>query len=325
MGFLEDLGIDKCYSISTSKKERFINMMQIKKDLDMHIEIIDPIRDTKPRISHSKTIIKILKESRGRYKKILIFEDDAWTDLSLREVREIIAKSQIDKIEYDILSLGSQSYIRNEFNEYLYRAEAFGYAHALIYNIETITDAFIQNLEDECVNKGINVDCAISRSLHLLKNVFVIKDSIFLQLFPSTIDNSTKNLEEFNHLYNLDFRHTRNQEIKDEFVCTKTVKSKRDNQGNYLKFFGNFDVDFIFFHFRKKIGTSDKRYSVLVSSYDSGANLNSIQDLPHNFYFSMSCAFGDIFIEIFEGERIVHREIFNISLVREGIVEYELN
>jgi hypothetical protein len=322
MNFLEILGIDKCYSISTLKKERFVNMMQIKKDLDIQIEMIDPIRDTKPRISHSRTIINILKEARGKYKKILIFEDDAWTDLSLTEIKEIVVNSEINKIEYDILSLGSQSYVRNKFNDYLYRVEAFGYAHALIYNIETITDEFIQSVEDKCINEGINVDCAISKSIHFLKNVFVIKDPIFIQIFPSTIDSSSKNLEELNHLYNLDFRHTRNQEIKDEFVCVKTTKSKTNNKGSYLKFFGNFDVDFIIFDFKKKSGTSDKKYSVLVSSYDSGANLNNMQNLPHNFYFSMSFSFGDVFIEIFDGERIVHREIFNIESIPDGSFYY---
>ena len=322
MGFLEELGIDKCYSISTLKKERFINMMQIKKDLDMHIEMIDPVRDPKPSISHSKTVIKILKESRGKYKKVLIFEDDAWTDLSLKEITEMIKKSKINEVEYDILSLGSQSYIRDKFNDYVYKAGAFGYAHALIYNIEKIPDSFLQSIEDRSIKEGLNIDCAISKSIHLLNNVLVMKDSIFLQLFPSTIDSSNRNLDEFNHLYNLDFRDTRNQEIKDEFICTKTVKSKRDNQGNYLKYFGDFDTDFISFHFRKKSGTSDKRYGVLVSSYDSGANVNGIQDLPHNFYFSARFAFGDVFIEIVENERIVHREIFNIESIPEGTVEY---
>ena len=81
MNILELLGVDRCLCITSFKEERFHNMTALSKEFNIPIDFIEPIRDPIPLDSYRKSFLHTINSARGKYKKVLMFEDDVWTDL----------------------------------------------------------------------------------------------------------------------------------------------------------------------------------------------------------------------------------------------------
>jgi hypothetical protein len=306
MNILELLQVDACLCITSFKGERFQNMIQLRKELNIYVEFIEPIRDSNPSISYSKTFIETIRRYKGKYKKVLMFEDDCYTDLLISEIESRLILAGIPSLDYDILSLGSQSYIKTPVNPYLYKTSAFGYMHAVCFNLETLSEDFISSVEMLSAIGGMNIDCGISRSLSYVNNAYSLKESIFLQRnFVSGINSHSRNCK-------LDFRYTRDQSL-----CTNmSVKiEKQDSEAiDYLNNFGDFKCYNIIFSIVSI--SDDEEFSIVLSDYNTGFYLWIYPSLNSGSWAMVKCPPADELIIEMERKsdgKIIHREIFNLN------------
>ena len=305
MEILELLQVDKCACITTFKDDRFQNMSQLKKDLDMPIEFIDAIRDPIPYLSYAKTFMRAIRSYRGKYKRVLMFEDDAWTDMSSSEMKLRIIESGIPSLKYDVLSLGSQSYTRAEYNSHIYKTKAFGYSHAVCFNLETLSDEFFDSVERFSTGENYRgLDSSISQSLIHTQNSYVIKESLFLQR------NLTSILLNMNINSKLDFRHTRNQQFS---TGGSIIKSKTVNVfGDYLNTFGDFHTDYLTLSFHSDI---KENTTLMISDYYSGIYLYIHNGIFTNAWFAFRCPGDVIVLELVKDGIVYHREVSDLSQI----------
>jgi hypothetical protein len=305
MGILELLQVDKCSCITTFKDDRFQNITQLKKDLDISVEFIDAIRDPVPHLSYAKTFMRTIRSYRGKYKRVLMFEDDAWTDMSRNEMKLRIIESGIPSMKYDVLSLGSQAYVREEYNPFIYRTTAFGYSHAVCFNLETLSDEFFNSVEEGSTGENYSsLDSSISRSLIHTQNSYVIKESLFLQR------NLTSILLNTNINSKLDFRHTRDQQFNTGGLIEK---SKTVNiWGDYLNVFGNFHTDCVTLSLHSSI---KENTTIMISDYYSGIYLTCPSGFYVDSWYAFRCPADVIVLELASDGKIYHREVLDVSQI----------
>jgi hypothetical protein len=306
MNILELLQVDACLCITSFKEERFQNMIQLRKELGIHIEFIEPIRDSNPSLSYSKTFVETIRKYKGRYKKVLMLEDDCYTDLLISEIESHLILTGIPSLDYDILCLGSQPYIKTAVNPYLYKIDAFGYMHAVCFNLELLNEEFILSVEKFSVIDGMNIDCGISGSLHYVNNAYSLKESIFLQKnFISGINSNSRNCK-------LDFRYTRDQSL-----CTNTnVKIERSlsQAFDYLNNFGDFQCYDITFSFTSM--PEDGEFNMVLSDYNTGIYLWIYPKVNNGSWVMIKCPPSDrmvIEMERASDGKIIHREVFDLN------------
>jgi hypothetical protein len=236
-----------------------------------------------------------------------MFEDDVWTDLTRDEMRFSIIQAGIPSLEYNVLSLGSQSYTREEHNPYLYKSKAYGYMHAVCFNLETLSDEFFAEVERLTLGESpINIDCAVSQALRLTDAVYVIKDSLFLQKnFVSGINPHSMNSK-------LDFRHTRNQDVSTGILV---IKSKTPNTHmDYLDLFGTFYTDSLKLSF---IGIpAGEVMQMRISDYHSGMYLYLAENVFNSYWISFRCPADKIVLELIKENRVCHREVIDLLQIQ---------
>jgi hypothetical protein len=308
MNILELLQVDACLCITSFKEERFQNMIQLRKELNIHIEFIEPIRDSNPSLSYSKTFIETIRKYKGKYKKVLMFEDDCYTDLLISEIESHLILAGIPSLDYDILSLGSQPYIKTVVNPYLYKIDAFGYMHAVCFNLETLSDDFISSVERFSVIEGMNIDCGISRSLSHVDDAYSLKDSIFLQKnFVSGINSHSRNCK-------LDFRYTRDQSLR---TNTKVnIEGQVSEAIDYLNKFGDFVCYDITFSFTSM--PEDGEFNMVLSDYSTGFYLWIYPKVNNGSWVIIKCPPSDkmiIEMERTSDGKIIHREVFDLNSI----------
>ena len=325
MNLLEVLGIDKCFCICTYNPERFKNVIQLKKDLDIEIELVSIIKDDDVKISQAKNLFKFFEEAKNKgYRKILVMEDDAWTDLTSREINEILIKSGILSMKYGVLSLGSQTFKRETINDYLYKSTSFSYGHAVVYNIECLNDDFFNMLEEKIFKQKLPADWALSQTCLFFDNALVIKDSIFLQAYPSTTIKNKSGIDDFDINSNIDFRYTRDSEILDDFKIFKINKEISDIPDYLNKFVKDADIDKITFNIKNLNWNKEEVFRILISDYNSGMVINQFSGItPENFWVRCNFSFEKVLIEIYNSNNVI---VFRQSIIPDsisyGITEY---
>lgn len=292
--------IDKVFCITKFNNERLLNIIEQKNKLDLKIEFIYPEYNDIPFISLKQTFQKILFENKNKYKKILILEDDFWTDLSYNEILCYVKDSGYNDIEFDVFTLGSPIFEIENFYKKTIKINSFGYAHSLIINLENITEEFIQELND--MNEPL--DIALSRMSNNGFNVYGFNQAIFQQKnnFKSDI-SPDKDPENFNPV----FRHLRNKKINTNHIVKISeqdifFESKTNAWSYYTNNIIKRKIDFQY------INNTDLK--IKIYDYYSGAYTHDFDISWKNFWIEFDLITPKVVLEIKDiNNNIIYNEI----------------
>lgn len=296
------LNVDKIFCITTFNHQRLTNILEQQHKLNLDIEFVYPeFSDTSVK-SLKNTFIKIIQENKNKYKKILILEDDFWTDLSTKEIVHYIENSDYENIDFDVFVLGSPVFeIEKEFKN-IFKINSFGYAHSLILNLDTITDTIINEL-----NKTDEpLDIVLSKMSNNNYNFYSFKDSIFQQknYLESSISPS-KSIENFNP----SFRYLRDKNINTNQIVKlleqDTVFNNTINAwGFYTKGIKKRKIDFN--------SNTDSSLNIKIYDYYSGAYTNEFNIDFQNFFIEFCIFTPKVVLEIKNNKNIIlYSEIIN--------------
>lgn len=294
--------IDKVFCITKFDEKRLLNVLEQKSKLNLDIEFVYPEYNDTPFVSLKQTFLKILLENKNKYKKILILEDDFWTDLNNNEIVSYVKDSGYNDIEFDVFTLGSPIFEIENFYKKTIKINSFGYAHSLIINLENITKEFIHELND--MNEPL--DIALSRMSNNGFNVYGFNQAIFQQKnnFKSDI-SPDKNPENFNPV----FRHLRNKKININQIVKISeqdifFESKTNAWSYYTNNIIKRKIDFQY------INNTDLK--VKIYDYYSGAYTHDFDISWKNFWIEFDLITPKVVLEIKDiNNNIIYNEIIS--------------
>ena len=299
---LKSLNIDKVFCITKFSNERLSNILEQQNKLDLNIDFVYPEYDEISFKSLKKTFIKIIQDNKNKYNKILILEDDFWTDLNNNEIISYINNSGYNEINFDVFTLGSPIFeIENQYKNTL-KINSFGYAHSLIINLEKISSSFISELN----NLDEPLDSTLSRMSNNGFDIYGFDQGIFQQKNNFTSDISPeKSLENFNH----SFRYLRDVSIN----INKLFKVNENNTyfENKLNIWMYYTKGII----RKKIDfnfPNPTPLNIKIYDYYSGAYIHTFDINYENFYIDFDLVTPKMVLEIKNiNNKIIYNEIIN--------------
>jgi hypothetical protein len=297
------LNVDKVFCITKFSNQRLDNILEQQHRLNLDIEFIYPEFDDVPVKSLKDTFIKIVKENKNKYKKILILEDDFWTDLTEKEIISYIENSDYKNISFDVFTLGSPIFEIESKCKNIFKINSFGYAHSLIINLEHISNELINKLNDS----DEPLDSILSK-MSKSYNFYSFEDSIFQQknYLESSI-SPNKSPENFNPV----FRYLRDKNIN----TNKIIKiSEQDTFfENTLNAWGYYTNGII----KRKIDFNSKcdlPLTIKVYDYHSGTYTNGFNIDFKNFWIEFNLLTPKVVLEIKDSNNnIIYTEIINRS------------
>ena len=301
MNITKLLDIDKVFCITKFSNQRLNNILEQQHRLNLDIEFVYPEFDDVPDKRLKDTFVKIVKENKNKYKKILILEDDFWTDLTEKQIISYIENSDYKNISFDVFTLGSSIFeIENKYKN-IFKINSFGYAHSLIINLEHISNELINKLNDS----DEALDTILSKMSESY-NFYSFEDSIFQQknYLESSI-SPNKSPENFNPV----FRYLRDKNIN----TNKIVKiSEQDTFfENTINAWGYYTDGII----RKKIDFNsnfDVPLVVKIYDYYSGAYSNEFNIDFKNFFIEFNIFTPKVVLEIKDSKNtLLYTEIIN--------------
>jgi len=198
-----ELNVEKIFFISQKQKERVENINYLKSILDFECEIIEPVKHNSGNKSLSLTNKKILEENKEF--NILIFEDDAFTTLTIEEIKNRFSLFKKTNCDFDILLLGSDPQLyKNNTKNFIFVKE-YQDTHAIFYPKKTIPKLlpYLADIKDNDYFDRYLSDISIKLNL----KVACFFPSIFTQQpFNSSIDKyfKIKYDRDFNNFKELD-------------------------------------------------------------------------------------------------------------------------
>lgn len=310
MTIKELLEIDKFYCVTTfSNEERLDNIISLGKDLNIEIELFQAKKDDEPRMSFNRTMLEILNKSKKLNQKIIIFEDDVNTELSNLSMLNKILESNIQSYSYDVLSLGSICYKKSKINDYLYQAESFGYTHAVVYDLRSITDQFLIDLENNLIVNKMVYDSGLSITCQSHKKALTFKESLFTQKNFESISGGVS------ELYNKSCLYKSKSEITCDFDVTSVQRYKLTDERNYLyQHFKLQDVSSFRFDITKK--TDQSFGGNLITQFtdvDSGIIFNRLNAYDEPYWVVTESPVDIIMIEILSGKKCLFRKVIDLT------------
>jgi len=293
------LEINKIFCITNFSNERLSNILEQKNKLNLDIEFIYPEYDEFSARSLKKTFLKIIQDNKNKYNKILILEDDFWTDLNNNEIISYVNNSGYNEINFDVFTLGSPIFeIENQYKNIL-KINSFGYAHSLIINLEKISNDFINELS----NLDEPLDSTLSRMSNNKFDVYGFNQGIFQQKnnFKSNI-SPEKPLENFNH----SFRYLRDKTINTGIITkVEDQNTYLENKTNAWSYYTNGIV-------RKRIDFNSTYDNFFIKIYDyySGAYTHTFNINYENFFIEFDILTPKVVLEIKDiNNKILYNEL----------------
>jgi hypothetical protein len=286
------LGVDKVFCITQFKSERFENIVNLKNQLNLDIEFVYPVFNLNPEKSLKDTFINIIKTSIGTYNKILIFEDDAWSDLTYDEIKN---RLQVEKNkDFQVMLLGGIIFEKHSNN----KIKSFGFTHSSVINLNNVTDDFIKTLES--IDKPLDVSLSL-----MAQDGFdfeMVDDSIFIQkTFESTIKQQTT------QNFFLPFRYVRDLDITN---VLKVMDEETYNFENTNNAWGYYCEGIQ----RKKIYFSrndDTLINGVVFDYKSGAITHTFDINYTNFFVEFDLLTESVVLIFKEKNNIIYKKNIN--------------
>jgi hypothetical protein len=301
MNITKLLDIDKVFCITKFSNQRLNNILEQQHRLNLDIEFVYPEFDDVPVKSLKDTFVKIIKENKNKYKKILILEDDFWTDLTEKEIISYIENSDYKNISFDVFTLGSPIFEIENKCKNIFKINSFGYAHSLIINLEHISNELINKLN----NSEEPLDSVLSK-MSKSYNFYSFEDSIFQQknYLESSI-SPNKSPENFNPV----FRYLRDKNINtNKIVKISEQDTFFENTSNAWGYYTNGIIK------RKIDFNSNCNLPLTIKVYDyySGTYTNEFNIDFENFWIEFNLLTPKVVLEIKDNNyNIIHSEIIN--------------
>jgi hypothetical protein len=303
MNITKLLDIDKVFCITKFSNQRLNNILEQQHRLNLDIEFVYPEFDDVPVKSLKDTFIKIVKENKNKYKKILILEDDFWTDLTEKEIIFYIENSDYKNISFDVFTLGSPIFEIENKCKNIFKINSFGYAHSLIINLEHISNELINKLNDN----DEPLDSVLSK-MSKIYNFYSFEDSIFQQknYLESSI-SPNKSPENFNPV----FRYLRDKNINtNKIIKISEQDTFFENTSNAWGYYTDGIIK------RKIDFNSNCNLPLIIKVYDyhSGTYTNEFSINFENFWIEFNLLTPKVVLEIKDNNNnIIYSEIINRS------------